>query len=253
MDWWIPPLALAVGALMGALGGGGAILTVPILTTLIGQTPRAATTGSLIIVGLSALIGVIPHLKTGRAKIADGLTFGVLGSAGALIGSHLSATVRGPVLMVAFCALLLLVAAVMIRKQIRAASTGTTRRGWIARIGAATGVGLLTGFFGVGGGFVIVPALTLIMGLEMPAAVATSLLVIAINSATSLASRATQELPLDWATLLPFAALTAFGTLLGGRLTTRINQRALNLAFIALLILLALGLAAQNLPELINQ
>ncbi|WP_217991142.1 sulfite exporter TauE/SafE family protein [Mobilicoccus massiliensis] len=252
MDMWILPLALAVGILLGTLGGSGAILTVPILTTLVGQSPRAATAGSLVIVGLSALVGMVPHLRAGRVHIRDGLTFGVLGAVGALVGSRLSATVPGPVLMVAFAALMLVVAGVMIRKRMSSAPAQSRSRGWPARVAAATVVGLLTGFFGVGGGFVIVPALTLVMGLSMTSAVATSLLVIAVNSAISLASRAAQGLPLDWGVIGPFAVLAVIGTLLGARLSGRVDQRVLNLAFIALLVVVALGIAAQNIPALLN-
>lgn len=265
---WLLPVALAIGLLLGLLGGGGAILTVPVLTTVAGQTPPQATAGSLVIVGASALVGCVPHLRAGRVRVVDGVSFGLLGIVGALAGSRLSAAVPGPVLMSAFSLLMLVVAMLMIRKLRRsgcpgaqpgrAAGSGDTRgdapdtgaAGWPIRIVAATGVGLLTGFFGVGGGFVIVPALTLVMGLPMPTAVGTSLLVIAINSASSLAFRVVRGAPVDWGVVLPFAALTVLGTLLGARLSGRVDQRVLHLAFIVLLVAVAIGVAAQNIPRL---
>ena len=79
MALWVLPLALAVGVLLGTLGGGGAILTVPILTTLVHQTPAQATAGSLVVVGLSSLVGLVPHLRAGRVRVTDGMTFGLLG------------------------------------------------------------------------------------------------------------------------------------------------------------------------------
>lgn len=253
MTWWILPLALAVGLVLGSLGGGGAILTVPILTTLVGQSAHQATASSLVIVGSSSLVGMVPHLRAGRVKVADGLVFGLLGVVGAAIGSRLSVAVPAAVLMSAFSVLLLVVAVVMWRRRRRPRSGDAGEgRGWAVRIAAASGVGLLTGFFGVGGGFVIVPALVIVLGLPMKQAVATSLLVIAVNSATSLATRAASGLELDWGLVLPFAALTVVGTLIGGRVAQRVDQRHLNLAFIVLLVLVALGVGLQNVPRLVG-
>ena len=250
MALWVLPLALAVGVLLGTLGGGGAILTVPILTTLVHQTPAQATAGSLVVVGLSSLVGLVPHLRAGRVRVADGVTFGLLGVVGAAIGSRASTAVRGPVLMTAFAVLLLVVAAIMWRRRSRRQAAAATERGWPAKIVAATGVGLLTGFFGVGGGFVVVPALTLVLGLSMTTAVATSLLVIAINSGASLGARAVTGLDVDWAVILPFAVLAVVGTLIGARVSQRVDQGRLQVGFIALLVLVAAGVAAQNLPRL---
>ncbi len=251
MTWWLPLVAVAVGVLLGLLGGGGAILTVPILTTLLGQTPAQATVGSLVIVGLSSLIGALGHLRSGRVRVTEGVVFGLLGIVGATIGSRLSTQVSGPVLMSAFSVLLVLVAGLMWRRRGARTTESGTERGWLVRIAAATGVGLLTGFFGVGGGFVVVPALTLVLGLPMSAAVATSLLVVAINSTSSLAVRAVSGLSLDWGVVLPFAVLAVVGTLFGSRLSPRIDQRRLQLAFIVLLLAVAAVVGIQNIPQLV--
>ena len=187
---WLIPFALVVGVVLGALGGGGAILTVPVLTSLVGLTPAQATTASLVIVGSSSLLGLVPHARAGRVRVREGGVFGLLGVVGAAVGSRLSILVPGPVLMSAFSVLLLVVAVVMGRRARRTDLPQVRERGWGVRVLAASAVGLLTGFFGVGGGFVVVPALTLVLGLPMSVAAGTSLLVVAINSASSLLTRA---------------------------------------------------------------
>lgn len=259
MTLWIAPLGLSVGVVLGALGGGGAILTVPILVYLLGQSPRAATTGSLIIVGLTALVGLAPHQRAGRVRLAEGVTFGVLGVLGSVVGTRASTSVPAPVLMSAFSALMLVVAGLMTRKRrlARAAAVAIAiaepeaprpRRRNVAL--AATGVGLLTGFFGVGGGFAVVPALVLALGFTMPAAVGTSLLVIAINSATALVSRLGTDVALDWPVILTFSVFGAMGSVLGGKVVHRINPRTLSLGFTMLLVVVAGYVAYQNVPSL---
>ncbi|MFD7661757.1 sulfite exporter TauE/SafE family protein [Streptomyces sp. NPDC059788] len=129
-------------------------------------------------------------------------------------------------------------------------ATATTRLASALRIGAtATAVGLLTGFFGVGGGFVVVPALTLVLGLEMPVAVGTSLLVILINSATAFATRAGAG-GLDWPLLATLAACAALGSWLGNRLAARVRPQALSTAFASLVTVLAVSVAVTSIPRL---
>ena len=221
------PAGLLIGLALGALGGGGSILTVPALVYLLDQAPHAATTGSLLIVGTAALVGMVAHRRAGRVRIGPGLVFAGLGLAGSYVGSRLSTAVDPHVLLTAFAALMLAAAAALrqrggarryaagapprpgsadrlarARAHHRAALADgpatagptcplpsvtpriTTRRA-VTIVAAATAVGLLTGFFGVGGGFVIVPALVLVLGFDMPAAVGTSLLVIAVTSAAA--------------------------------------------------------------------
>ncbi|MDX5318655.1 MAG: sulfite exporter TauE/SafE family protein, partial [Actinomycetes bacterium] len=110
------PLGLVVGATLGALGGGGAILTVPALVYLLGQEPLAATTGSLVIVGVSALVGMIPHQRAGNVRTGQGLVFGLAGIVGSFGGSALSRQVDPTVLLVSFAGLMLAVAALMARR-----------------------------------------------------------------------------------------------------------------------------------------
>ncbi len=264
---WAVPAGLAVGLALGALGGGGSILTVPALVYLLGQSVPAATTGSLLIVGTSALVGATSHRRTGTLRIGPGLVVGVLGTAGSFAGTHLATGVSPHVLLSAFAGLMVVVALLMLRRtRSLAAGDGQGRtvqdpatpshqgidlRRAVRTLVAATVVGLLTGFFGVGGGFAVVPALVLALGFSMPVAVGTSLLVISINSATALIARylAGAFAHVDWTVVGAFAALAAVGSLLGARVSRGIDERLLTRAFVVLLLAIAGYLAAVNLPQ----
>lgn len=267
----VVPVGLLIGLSLGALGGGGSILAVPALVYLFGQDSRAATTGSLLIVGVTSLIGMIPHRRAGRVSLAKGLVFGTLGVAGSYLGSRLSTTVPQDVLLAGFSVLMAVVAALMTsrrRKQARSGSAGDSLVGespapvlrWrptgtcdcsraAKLVLTASGVGLLTGFFGVGGGFVVVPALVLALGLPMPLAVGTSLLVIAVNSFTALLFRAGQAVTLDWWVIGGFTLSAVIGSLLGSRVVSRVSPARLNLAFTVLLVMVALYTAARSFPQ----
>jgi uncharacterized membrane protein YfcA len=300
------PAGLLIGLSLGALGGGGSILTVPVLVYLLGQPPHAATAGSLLIVGITAAGGMIAHRRAGRVRLAPGIAFGVLGVAGSYTGTRLSSSVRPDLLLSLFAGLMLVAAAAMLRRRRGAAGqhvpaaqsppaprqaaapgdlaasalrggaitatldkpaaavlapgrpvawprprgSAAVRRG-LKIIAAATGVGLLTGFFGVGGGFVIVPALVLALGFDMPAAVGTSLLVIAINSAAALAVRLGGPVALDWPLLGVFTAAALAGALAGNRLASRVDPARLGTAFTVLLIAVAAYSLARSLPGLV--
>jgi len=264
------PIGLLIGLSLGALGGGGSILTVPALVYLLGQNTRAATTGSLLIVGITALSGVLTHARAGRVRVVQGLVFGVLGVAGSWFGSNVSASVAPNVLLAAFSVLMLLVAGVMLSRGDRARTGQSAAADPSAEriisftprfvcacpraakvLLTATAVGLLTGFFGVGGGFAVVPALVLALGFSMPVAVGTSLLVIAVNSASALIARMGHGMALDWALIGSFTAAAIVGSLLGGRIASRVHPQLLSRAFTVLLVSVALYTAARSFPELI--
>lgn len=254
-------LALAggatIGLLMGALGGGGAILAIPLLVYGFGFTPAQATLASLVVVGIGAATGVITQART--LDWRRGAIFGALGLAGAYGGRTAAEGLDGRLLLLAFSALLLVVASLMLAKTRR--GRGGTRpqkssplrpqgRQGALLVGAATGVGFLTGFFGVGGGFAIVPALTLLLGLGMGTAVGTSLLVILMNSLVALALGAGALPSLDWAALTPLLAATVAGTLAGTWLGPRLPQHTLQRAFAVFLYIIAAYMAVTNLIEL---
>jgi uncharacterized protein len=284
------PVGLVIGLSLGALGGGGSILTVPALVYLLDQDPHSATTGSLIIVGITALAGSVAHARAGRVRVAQGLVFGILGVAGSYVGSRLSASVDPHVLLTAFAGLMVVAAGAMFRRlrvsralavaappvavTVPATDSGggaasptplatavrTDVRWWVSRspapkaalkvLVAATVVGLLTGFFGVGGGFVIVPALVLALGFEMPVAVGTSLLVIAVNSAASLLVRLGSDVHLDWGLMALFTGAAVIGSIAGNRVASRVNPAKLSAAFIVLILVVAAYTAARSIPFL---
>lgn len=263
------PLGLLIGLALGALGGGGSILTVPALVYLLDQDARAATTSSLLIVGLTSLIAVTPHARARRVRYGQGLMFGALGTGGSFTGSALASHVAPQVLLTAFACLMVGVAILMLHRSLRPrAAAGhedptadpfltlhplTCACPRVAKVVVtATAVGLLTGFFGVGGGFILVPALVLALSFPMPVAVGTSLLVIAVNSATALTARISTGSPhLDWPLIAAFTAAAIAGSLFGGRIAARVQPHHLTRAFAVLLVGVAVYTAASSIPSLL--
>jgi len=247
MPWVAVLLGGLAGAVMGALGGGGAILTIPILIYILGMPPRDATTASLVIVGMSAAVAAVGHVRRRTARVLDALLLAGVGTVGTYAGSLAAAAVPGAVLVVLLAALLAVVGALMLtggteapEVQAPAAPARTSTAASAGRrvgpvVAVGLGVGLLTGFFGVGGGFAVVPALRLVLGYPIRTAVGTSLLVIAINSATALASRVAHGVSLDWPLVALFTAGAVAGGLLGGRVARQVRPQVLSKGFAALL------------------
>jgi uncharacterized membrane protein YfcA len=239
-------LAIAFGVLiglsLGLVGGGGSILTVPILVYAIGQPAHVATTTSLAIVGTNALVGVVGHARAGNVLPKTGLAFGAAGFLGAVTGTWLNRQVPATILLALFAVVMLAAAAAMLRKRADTSASARSEeydaRGWLKLGLSGLGTGLMTGFFGVGGGFVIVPALVLVLGLPMRAAVGTSLLIIALNSASGLIARLGTG-GLDWVITLLFILGGAAGVALGVRLAGRLPQRRLTQTFAGLIVLVA--------------
>jgi uncharacterized protein len=281
-------LGLLIGAVMGALGGAGGVLTVPALVYLLGQSAQGATTSSLVIVGLTALAGAASHARSRRVHWRIGIAFGCAGVIAAFAGTALNRRVEEHVLLLGFSGVMILAAAGMLmcvhrdspgdedhpvptartgaatttralHRVLGAVATarlarpatdgGQRRRGRTALVVkvllAGLAVGFLTGLFGVGGGFVIVPALVLVLGLPMPAAVGTSLVIIAINSAASLAARSGQA-PVDWELIVPFTIAAMAGSLAGKAIASRLPGTTLSRAFAAVLLVVAAYIAINS-------
>ncbi len=247
---------LVIGLVLGALGGGGSILAVPALVYVLGQSAQDATTASLVVIGISAAIGAVSYLRDGLVRWRVGLVFGVLGIAASFAGTSLNRTVEEKVLLGAFAAIMVVSAVAMIitnrpGRGERAPVTATEGRWSVSPKVAAQVVvtslvvGFLTGFLGVGGGFVVVPALVMILRYPMPVATATSLLVIALNAAVSLSIHASRSPQFDWGIIVPFTAATVVASLLGKRVASRFSSNALSMAFAAILLLVAAGIGLQ--------
>jgi uncharacterized membrane protein YfcA len=257
------PLGFLIGVSLGALGGGGSILAVPALVYVAGQDPKAATATSLVLVTVTALVGILPHARAGRVRFDKGVLFAAVGLVGTVFGSRLNALVDGDVLLLAFSGVMLVAAALMFRSARRRptlpravgaavaaaepqAGPTTGVVGGARVVVAGTVVGLLTGFFGVGGGFVIVPALVLALGFSMPEAVGTSMLVIVLNSLVALGVRLGDG-GVDWAVVAPFAVSSIAGVFVGSRLADHRDPRSLQRWFAGLLVAVAVYTAGRSL------
>ena len=175
-------LSTGVGLLLGMVGGGGSIVTVPILVYVAGMSPGQAVALSLPIVGTTAAVGACIHYRAGNADLRAASAFAAAGIVGAPAGAQLTRLLPGPVLLVLFALLMLAVGVRMLRGQWSESDTGGRCR--LAPCGiAGLGLGVLTGFLGVGGGFLIVPALLRFARTPMRKAIGTSLFIIAVNSA----------------------------------------------------------------------
>lgn len=240
--------AVLIGVTLGMLGGGGSILTTPVLIYLAGVDAKQAIAMSLFVVGVTSVAGAVPHARAGRIRWRTGLLFGSAGMAGAYAGGRLAAFVPANVLLIAFGVMMTVTAAAMLRGRTEIEPGHGAGKRPLARIvleGAT--VGLVTGLVGAGGGFLVVPALALLGGLPMPAAVGTSLLVIALKSFAGLAGYL-QSVHIDWTLTLSVTALAAAGGLLGSRLAGRVDPERLRKAFGWFVLVMSVFLVAQELP-----
>ena len=254
-----------VGVVVGSLGAGGGIVSVPILVYVLGQDPHQATGLSLIIVGLTAAVSLATRARSGNVAWREGALFALAGLAGTWAGSALGPLVPARALMLSFCALLAAVAVFMVRSQLRPSSSSSSIEAGDASgdkgfwtlatvcqvVALATLTGFLTGFFGVGEGFAIVPALHLALRYPMKRASATSLLVMVITAAFGLASRTlsgTLTITAEAGAMVAlFAGASMVGGFVGARLTARVSNRVLGLVFAALLIIVAASTLAATL------
>ena len=256
-------VGVVVGAVMGSLGGGGGIVAVPALVYLLDQAPLEATTTSLVVVGVTAVFGAVQYALAGMVNLTDGLAFGVFSIAGAVVGARMALSVDGDVLMALFAVLLLAVAWLMWHRASNQPEADLSYR-WLQLrpfhldgrraalvLVVATGIGWLTGFFGVGGGFAIVPALTLLLRLPMRRAVGTSLLVLAMTSLVGLLTRVSGTVDLDWPLIIGFTTAAVLASMAAGRLSRRVHPKALSQVFAVFLILVAAYTAVNSLTGLL--
>lgn len=253
MDWLLVlPGALAIGLSLGLLGSGGSILTVPVLVYLLGQDEKVAIAGSLFIVGSIALAGGLQFLRAGLIHWRSVLVFGLPGMLGTYLGAVAAAYISGILQLALFSIVMLAAAWFMLRPPNLERAGHPTRATWkIAADGLI--VGVITGLVGVGGGFLIVPALVLLGGLSMHHAVATSLIIIALKSFSGfykyLDVLDQQSLELDWKTLLIVTGLGVAGSIVGSKLARRIPQDKLKRGFGYFLIVMGVYILMRSAPE----
>jgi uncharacterized membrane protein YfcA len=224
-------LAVLVGISLGLLGGGGSILTVPLLAYVAGLDPKHAIATSLLVVSVTSAVGAISHARAGRVQWRTGLAFGLAGMAGAYAGGLLARSIPGTVLLVGFAVIMIATAVAMLRGRKEVSGGEPTRSLPVFKLVAqGLTVGLVTGLVGAGGGFLVVPALALLGGLPMPVAVGTALVVIAMNSFAGLAGYLS-TVHIDWRLAAAVTAGALIGGLVGARLTALVNPAALRKAF----------------------
>jgi len=248
------PGAMAIGISLGLLGSGGSIITVPVLVYLLGQDEKIAIAGSLFVVGTIALAGSLQYIRVGLVDWRNVFVFGVPGMAGTYLGALIAAFVPG-IVQLAFFALVMLLASYMMLRPVSLSNAPHERREtWkIASDGLL--VGIITGLVGVGGGFLIVPALVLLGGLAIHRAVATSLVIIALKSYSGFYKYMDvldqQNLVLDWHTLMIVTGLGIAGSFVGARIANRVPQDKLKKWFGYFLIVMGIYILARSVPEVL--
>ncbi|MEL7010935.1 MAG: sulfite exporter TauE/SafE family protein [Cyanobacteria bacterium J06648_1] len=251
MATWITGhlLALLIGLSLGLIGGGGSILAVPILVYILGLNAKTAIAMSLAIVGIVSLIGVIPHGQQGNVNLKTALSFTPPAMLGAFLGARLAALpfVTDTIQLVSFAVMMLVASYFMIRKpqevisdrvELSIPKKHNSKYAWLAITLEGLGVGILTGFVGVGGGFAIIPALVLLGGIPMKEAIGTSLLIITFKSATGFIGYLNQ-VAIDWNLMFTFTTVAILGVIWGAYFSGKIHGAKLQQAFGYFLIAIA--------------
>lgn len=250
--------AAVIGLALGLLGSGGSVLTVPVLVFLFGQDPKTAITGSLLVVGTIALVGALLHGRRQRPDLPVLLVFAPTGMLGSWFGATASAFVSGAVQLQTLSIAMLIAAALMIRSpstknDVLPDETVRSVTAWFTLGLLGAGTGLMTGFVGVGGGFLIVPALVIGASLSMHRAVATSLVLITLNAYTGFfeqwSAYQTTTTELDFGTLALVTGMGIAGLIAGEQVAGKLSQRRLRQVFGIVLIVLAALLLRYSLQR----
>ncbi|MFI2651473.1 sulfite exporter TauE/SafE family protein [Micromonospora fulviviridis] len=242
-------LAVLIGVSLGLLGGGGSILAVPLLVYVADLPAKEAIATSLLVVGATSAVGVIPHARAHRVRWRTGLIFGFAGMTGAYAGGRLAEFIPAGFLLTGFAVMMLATAVAMIRGRRGAEGRPVPHELPVLRVildGVV--VGLVTGLVGAGGGFLVVPALALLGGLPMPVAVGTSLVVIAMKSFAGLAGYLS-SVSINWGLAAAVTAAAIAGSFVGGRLAGRIPADILRKAFGWFVVVMGVFVLGQQLPE----
>jgi uncharacterized membrane protein YfcA len=227
---------MVIGLSLGALGSGGSIVTLPVLVYVAHVDPKSAVGMSMAIVGATSLVAASLYWRRGSFHKKAALLLGITGMVGAYFGSAFTHLVSSSALLLIFATIMLVVGLVMFRGGFQGLTPGECRPLRCAVVGAA--VGILTGFLGVGGGFLIVPALVLFAGLDTKKAVGTSLAIIAANSFSGLFGQL-RYAAVNWLLTGEFTVLALVGMWIGLMLSNRVSEPALRKVFASLLLVVA--------------
>jgi hypothetical protein len=243
-------LALVIGFTLGLFGGGGSILTVPVFVYVLGFDPKLAIAMSFPVVGATSLVGAVGHWRAGNVRLSSALLFGLIAMAGAFGGARASGLLDGRAQLLILGVVMAAAAVMMLRSAGRdSADVRVPKVPSRALYLVALSVGALTGVIGIGGGFLIVPALVVFGQVPMREAVGTSLLVIAMNCVAGYAGqRDVRAIP--WLFVCTFSAVAIAGILAGTSLARFVPQRTLKRGFAALLLVIAVLMLLQNHAKL---
>ncbi|NJE07640.1 sulfite exporter TauE/SafE family protein [Thermococcus sp. M39] len=242
------------GLSLGLTGSGGSILAVPLLVYFVGLDPHLAVGTSLVAVGITAIIGLLLHLRQGNVLFKIGFVMAIPSILGIYIGSYLNKAVEGPILLVLFAFLMIAMGIKMMEEgenKVVSLHTDKEKTDFSRILVLGFVVGIASGFFGVGGGFLIVPALTIGAGLKMHKAVGTSLFIIVLNGFAGLISYELQGRPIDIPITLLFVIGGFVGNFIGTRVAKSLSCKELKQVFALIVVIVAFYLIAINLPKVI--
>jgi uncharacterized protein len=237
-------LGLAVGFVLGLLGGGGSILALPIFVYVFHQTPKPAVAMSLAVVSMSAFVGFLSHWHQRNVFLRIAVPFGLLASATSFLTALFTRFIPEAVHLPLFAVFAFTAAFFMLRDAVRtpaveAESVPATQPSITPMVALeAMGVGVLTAIIGAGGGFVIVPVLVLLARLPVRVAVGSSLLIITLNAMSGFIGYVIEGMPIDWPLVLSFTGVGAVGAVIGTRFNRRVSQKRIKQAFAALILVL---------------
>lgn len=246
-------VGIAIGALLGLLGGGGSILAVPALVYALNLPLSEAIPNSLLVIGIASATGALPKIRAHAIEWRMAGIFAVTGIAGTILGSTIGRHVPDNAVLLGFAVVMIAAGIRMLRGGDDVGTACSTdgsginwRRCAPRAIPTGFGVGILTGLFGVGGGFLVVPALVLLLGIEMSMAIGTSLVVIVANSAAGLGAQL-DGLGSNWALTVAFAGAAIGGSLLAGRYSSRVDSATLQRWFAYLVFAVAAFVAVDTI------
>jgi len=245
----VSPLGLAlsvlIGVSLGFFGGGGSILTVPLLVYVFGLDPKQAIASSLLVVAAASVTGAFQHWRAGNVELRTGLVFGAAGMAGAYAGGRAGAYLDGALLLILFAAMMALTSLAMWRGRRAPEQLPPSERALAQLVAQGAGVGLFTGLIGAGGGFLIVPALALWARLPMRAAVGTSLFVIVLNTLAGFTGYAS-HVRVDYGLVGAVAAAAIAGSFAGSQLAHRVDPASLRRGFAVFVLVMAVVIFARE-------